>query len=208
MVDLRTHAKLGFCASRANPLVLFYAAIFFNVSAASYGLGLWLPQLVKNFGLTNQMTGFVTAVPFAFGTLGLIWFGRHSDKHKERVWHTAACAFIAAGGLAAGMLTVSPWLQMAAICVAAVGIFGIKGPFLALITEMFAGAGAAGGIAMVSSIGNLAGFVPSYIVGWIRQLTGSFSLGLLFLAFLSLLAVVQMIVALRVRRFRHFIQPT
>jgi ACS family tartrate transporter-like MFS transporter len=202
----RAHAKLGFLASMVNPRVLFYSAVFFNVSAGSYGLGLWLPQLVKNFGLTNLMTGFVTAIPFAFGTVGLIWFGWHSDQRKERVWHTAACAFIAACGLAAVVLTESPWLQMAAICVAAVGIFGIKGPFLALITEMFTGAGAAGGIAMVSSIGNLSGFLPPYIVGWIKALTGSFSLGLLFLAFLALVAAIQMVVAVRFRRFRGFVE--
>jgi ACS family tartrate transporter-like MFS transporter len=95
---------------------------------------------------------------------------------------------------------------MAAICVAAVGIFGIKGPFLALITEMFTGAGAAGGIAMVSSIGNLSGFLPPYIVGWIKALTGSFSLGLLFLAFLALVAAIQMVVAVRFRRFRGFVE--
>jgi MFS family permease len=202
------HAKLGFLATMVNPLVLFYAAIFFNVSAGSYGLGLWLPQLVKNFGLTNLMTGFVTAIPFAFGAVGMVWWGQHSDRHKERVWHTAACALVAAFGLGAGILTTSPWLQMAAICVAAVGIFGVKGPFLALTTEMFAGAGAAGGIAMVSSIGNLAGFLPPYFVGVIKSLTGSFSLGLLFLAFLALLAAVQMAVAGRVRRFRHFVEAT
>ena len=201
------HAKLGFWASMVSARVLFYAAVFFNVSAGSYGLGLWLPQLVKNFGLTNTATGFVTAIPFAFGTVGLIVIGRLSDKYNERVWHTAACAFIAAIGLGAGILTPSPWLQMAAICFASIGIFGIKGPFLALITEAFAGAGAAGGIAMVSSIGNLAGFLPSYIVGWIKQLTGSFTLGLLFLAFLALIAAAQMVIAVKVQRYRHFVEP-
>ena len=179
--------RLGFLASLADRWVLSCAAVFFNVTAASYGLSLWLPQIVKGFGLSNMATGLVSAVPFAFGTAAMVLWAQHSDRSGERVWHTAGCAFVAAAGLGACVLTSSSWLQMAAICVAALGIFGVKGPFLALTTETLAGPGAAGGIAMVSALGNLSGFLPPYVIGWIRAETGSFSLGLLFLALLALI---------------------
>ncbi len=179
------HGRLGYLASMMNRRVLFYAAIFFNVTAASYGLSLWLPQIVKNFGLSNVQTGVVSAIPFAFGSVAMLVWGRHSDRHGERVWHTAVCGFVTAAGLGVCVLTASPWLQMTAISIAAIGIFGVKGPFLAMMSEAFTGPGAAGGIAMATALGNLSGFLPPYAVGWIKAETGSFSLGLLFLATLA-----------------------
>ena len=195
-----THARLGFLASLLDRRVLFYAVIFFNVTAPSYGLSLWLPQIVKNFGLSNLQTGLVSAIPFAFGAVAMLAWGRHSDRTGERLWHTAACGLVCAAGLGACVLTASPWLQMAAICFASLGIFGVKGPFLALISEAFSGAGAAGGIAMVTALGNLSGFLPPYLVGWIRDYTGSFPLGLLFLAALAALGGLHV---LGVRRFEQ-----
>ena len=184
----------GFFAAMADPRVLFYALIFFDVTAPSYGLSLWLPQIVKAFGgLSNFATGLISAIPFLAGTVAMLLWGRQSDRAGERVVHAAACSFLAAAGLAACILTASPVLRMVFITIATAGIFGIKGPFLSLITEGFPGASAAGGIAMVSALGNLSGFVPPYAVGWIRQQTGSFSYGLLFLAVLALLGAVQLL---------------
>jgi MFS transporter, ACS family, tartrate transporter len=196
------HAPRSFFACMVDRRVLFYSAIFFNVTAASYGLSLWLPQIVKNFGLTNTETGFVAAIPFAFGTAAMLLWAQHSDRHGERVWHTAVCGFVTAAGLAACMFTTSPVLQMVAICVAALGIFGVKGPFLALTSEAFLGRGAAGGIAMVSALGNLSGFLPPYVIGIIKTETGSFSLGLLFLAVLALIGGLHVLRSPRFERSR------
>ncbi|MDR3536278.1 MAG: MFS transporter [Acetobacteraceae bacterium] len=181
----QVHAREGYLRSLINRRVLYYAAIYFNVTAASYGLSLWLPQIVKSFGVSNVQTGLIAAIPFAFGSVAMLWWGRHSDRSGERLWHAAACAFTAAIGLGACMLTPSPTLQMVFISIAAVGIFGIKGPFLTLLANAFRGPGAAGGIAMATAIGNLSGFLPPFAMGWIRDATGSFSLGLLLLAVLA-----------------------
>jgi nitrate/nitrite transporter NarK len=193
MAARQPHARLGYLGSMVNGRVLFYAAIFFNVTAPSYGLSLWLPQIVKNFGLSNAQTGFISAIPFAFGAVAMLLWGRHSDLRSERVWHTAGCGLVAAGGLAACVLTSSPVLQMTAISIASIGIFGVKGPFLAIMSEAFSGPGAAGGIAMATALGNLSGFLPPYAVGWIRAETGSFPLGLLFLAALAALGAVHVL---------------
>ena len=198
----RPHARMGYLASMTDRRVLVYSLLFFNVTSASYGLSLWLPQIVKNFGLSNAQTGWVSAIPFAFGTAAMIAWGRHSDQKNERVMHTAACAFVMAAGLGACVLTDSPWWQMAAICFAALGIFGVKGPFLAMLSEAFAGPGTAGGIAMATAIGNLSGFLPPYAVGWIKSETGSFSLGLLFLATLAALGGLQALAMARQPRQR------
>ncbi|MGI4944896.1 MAG: MFS transporter [Janthinobacterium lividum] len=202
MAGAPPHARLGYFGSMLNGRVLFYAAIFFNLTAPSYGLSLWLPQIVKNFGLSDIQTGFVSAIPFAFGSVAMILWGRHSDRHRERVWHTSVCGFVAAAGLAACVLTTSPVLQMVAIAAASIGIFGIKGPFLAMMSEAFSGPGAAGGIAMATALGNLSGFLPPYIVGWIRAETGSFPLGLLFLATLSAVGAVHVLGSSRFERWQ------
>jgi len=184
----------GFLASLADARVLFYALIFFNVTAPSYGLTLWLPQIVRQFGgLGNFQTGLISALPFLFGTAGMLFWGRQSDRAGERVLHASLCALVAGLGLATCAALASPSLQMVAICIGTLGIYAIKGPWLALVSESFSGPAAAGSIAMVSALGNLSGFVPPYAVGWIREMTGNFSYGLLFLAILSLLGALQLL---------------
>ena len=190
----RPHARrLGYLATLADVRVLFYALIFFNVTSPSYGLVLWLPQIVKGFGLSNAQTGFVAALPYVFGTIAMLAWGRRSDRQGERRWHAASCAFLAAAALGVCVVTTSPTLQMIAICVAASGLYGLKGPWLSMVSESFLGVEAAGGIAMVSALGNLSGFLPPYVVGWIKGATGSYSLGLLLLAVLSLLGGAQLL---------------
>ena len=183
----------GFFKTLGNKRVLFYSLVFFNVTSPSYGLTLWLPQIVKGFGLTNTETGFVTAIPYIFGTIAMLTWGHHSDRHQERKWHVAACAFLTAAALITSTFTTSPVLKMVAFSVTAVGLFGIKGPWLSLVTERFVGISAAGGIAMVSALGNLSGFLPPYVVGWIKDMTGNFNYGLLFLAALSVLGGLQVL---------------
>jgi MFS family permease len=172
----------------ADRRVLFYAALFFTTTSSSSALSLWLPQIVKGFGLSNFATGFVSAIPFAAGAIAMLTWGWVSDRLRERRWCSALPSFLAALGLAACVFTDSGLYQMILITVAGIGIFGVKGPSLALMTEGLTGAVGAGGLALVSSIGNLSGFVAPYVIGWIKNETGSFSLGLLFLAFVVSIA--------------------
>src|ERR1019366_4887821 len=83
--------RAGFFATVANPRVLFYSLVFFNVTSPSYGMVLWLPQIVKGFGLSNAQTGFVAGIPYVFGTIAMLLWGRHSDQRGERRWHAASC---------------------------------------------------------------------------------------------------------------------
>lgn len=167
--------------------VLCYGSAFFGVVAGSYGLSFWLPQIVKSFGLGNLSTGFVAAVPFGFGSLATILWARHSDRRRERLHHAAVPAFLAAAGLAACVVTRSPVLTMVALTIAAIGIFGIRGPFYALVAEDFANTTAASGLAWTDTFAALGGFFGPTIVGWLRQSTGGFGWPLFALAFLSLL---------------------
>ncbi|HVJ53016.1 MAG TPA: MFS transporter [Aliidongia sp.] len=190
----------GFLAMMREPRVIFYALIFFNITSASYGLGLWLPQIIKGTGLSNLQTGFVAAIPFFFGAVSMIVWGRFSDWIGERIWPTAASTFLAAAALVASVIISAPIWQLVAICFATIGIYGVKGPFLSLTTESFSGGKTAGGIAMVTALGNLSGFLPPYLVGFIKDETGSFGWGLICLAVLSFLGGVQVLFT---RRFEQ-----
>ena len=190
----------GFLRMMCNRRVGFYALIFFNITSASYGLGLWLPQIIRNTGLSNIQTAFVTAIPYGFGVFAMIVWGRLSDRVGARAWPTAVSTFLAAAALIASVLVHGPMLQLAAICVAAMGIYGVKGPFLSMTTEVFSGTAAAGSIAMVTALGNLSGFLPPYLMGWMKDMTGSFVSGLVMLAVLSCAGGIQVLYAARFDR--------
>lgn len=135
-------------------------------------------------------TGFINAVPFAVGVVGMIWWGRHSDKHGERREHVALAALVAGGGIAASTLIGDPTGKMIAISVAGFGIFAALPVFWTLPTAFLAGPAAAGGIAAINSIGNLSGFAGPYVMGIIKDSTGSFTIGLLVIAAVVFLAML------------------
>jgi ACS family tartrate transporter-like MFS transporter len=172
----------------ANPTLLGCSVVFFGVTAGTYGLSLWLPLILKTPGLSTLQTGLLVAIPFGFGCVATIFWSRSSDKHAERVWHTAIPAMLAALGLGVCIMLHSVSAQIVALSLASLGLYGIKGPFFAMVTERMAQADAAPSIAVITSIAGLAGFVGPYAVGWIKGHSGSYALGLLFLAALCLLS--------------------
>jgi len=165
-----------------NPRVLAIALIYFGANATNYGLSFFLPQIVKAFGLSNLQTGFVTSLPYAVGVISMVLWGRHSDRTLERRWHVAIALMVAAGGIAASAGLDNPVLKMIALSIAGFGIFGCLPIIWTLPASFLSGAAAAGGIAAINSLGNLAGFFGPYAMGWIKDSTGGFGAGLLCLA--------------------------
>ncbi|MGF6793336.1 MFS transporter [Paraburkholderia sp. 35.1] len=165
-----------------NPRVLAIALIYFGANATNYGLSFFLPQIVKSFGLTNLQTGFVTSLPYVVGLVSMILWGRHSDRHLERRWHVAIALFVAAAGIAAAAGLDNPVQKMIALSIAGFGIFGCLPVIWTLPAAFLSGAAAAGGIAAINSLGNLAGFFGPFAMGWIKDSTGGFGAGLLCLS--------------------------
>ena len=172
-----------------NPRVLAVALIYFGANATNYGLSFFLPQIVKGFGLGNVQTGLVTSLPYMVGAIGMILWGRRSDRKLERKWHVAIPLLVAAGGIAASTALDDPVLKMIALSIAGFGIFGCLPVIWTLPAAFLSGAAAAGGIAAVNSLGNLAGFFGPYAMGWIKDSTGSFAAGLLCLSGAGLIGV-------------------
>jgi nitrate/nitrite transporter NarK len=172
-----------------NPRVLALALVYFGNVAAVYGVGFWLPQIIKAFGLSIAATGWVTAIPYAIGAIFMIWYGRRSDKRNERKAHMAFALLLAAVGIAASTMTSDPTLTIVAFTVGACGVFSALPVFWTLPTAVLSGSAAAAGIAVINSVGNLSGFLGPYAMGWVKDATGSFTGGLLLIAALSIAAL-------------------
>jgi MFS transporter, ACS family, tartrate transporter len=167
------------------------AFIYFSVIISFYGISLWLPQIVQSFsGMRDVMVGFVSAIPYLAATIGMVIIGRSSDRHGERRWHVALSALVGTAGLTAAAFLTAPAAELAALAVAAVGIWGTLGPFWAMSSRMLTGTGAAAGIALINSVGNLGGFAGPYLIGIVRNRTNSFSGALITLALFPLIGAV------------------
>ena len=159
--------------------VMVLGLVYAGSTATNYGLSFWQPQMIKAFGYSNTATGFLNAIPFIVGSVAMVLWGRHSDAKAERVSHTAIALFVSAAGLTACLFVTGLPLTLLALSTALVGCYALKGPFWALSTEWLAAGAAAAGIAQINALGNLAGFVGPFLLGWIKDLTGSYALGML-----------------------------
>jgi ACS family tartrate transporter-like MFS transporter len=176
-----------------DPRVIALGLVYFGVVASLYGLGFWLPQIVGAFGYGAFETGLVTAIPYVCGAVAMVAWSRHSDESGERIRHVAAAAVLSAAGLALSACFETPAPSIIALCVASIGTLAAMPPFWALPTAFLSGTAAAVGIALVNSIGNLAGFFGPYLVGWIKNATGEFSYALLALAVGPLVSAILVI---------------
>jgi cyanate permease len=168
--------------SLINPRVLALAFVYFGAVAGLYGVGFFLPTIVKGFGLTNRQTGWVAAIPYLLGTVGMILVSRRSDRRLERKRHVAVALAMAAIGFSGAALVEASAVKMTLLCIGSVGVFSALPVFWTLPTAFLSGPAAAAGIAIVNALGNLAGFLGPFAMGWLKDNTGSFASGLLAIA--------------------------
>ncbi len=181
--------------------VLTLALVYFGGVATNYGIGFWLPQIVQAFGgLTKFQIGLITAIPYLVGTVTMVLWGRRSDRTMERKGHVAFPLLVAAVCIGLAGLVEAPVLRMALLAVAGYGVFANLPVFWTLPAAFLSGASAAAGIAIINALGNLAGFVGPYAMGWIKDATGSFSGGLLLIAVLALISAVAVMLLRHDRR--------
>jgi ACS family tartrate transporter-like MFS transporter len=168
-----------------NRHVLALSVVLAGSTAVSSGLQLWQPQIIKGYGLTNMQTGLLNAIPFALASIVMIWWGQRSDKTGERIWHAALPLVLTAASLASALLFDSLFATIVILSLAVIGIYACKGPTWAVSTEWLSAGTAAAGLAQINAISNLAGFGTTYMMGFIRDATGSFSMALVPLVVLA-----------------------
>jgi MFS transporter, ACS family, tartrate transporter len=183
--DTTTPRHSSLWAIMSDKYVLAASFIYAGASGASQCLSLWQPQIIKSFGLTNMQTGFLNSIPFGIASVLMIIWGRSSDRSGERLWHTAIPLALLALSLAVSIATASLTPTILVLCVAVTATYIVKGPFWALSTEWLSVRSAAAGIAQINAIGNIGGFIGTWLLGVIKDWTGSYPLGLLPLAVIS-----------------------
>jgi MFS transporter, ACS family, tartrate transporter len=170
-------------AALRNGNVWLLAMLYFAIVFGHYGIALWLPQILKRFGgVSDLRVGMLSSVPFLTAAIVMVIVARHSDANEERRWHLALSAIGGAIALAASAAAPNGWMRLVTISIAAAGVSSAAGPFWTLPSEFLDGTAAAGGIALINSTGNLAGFVGPSVIGMILQATGSFTGGMLAMA--------------------------
>lgn len=183
-----------------NGYVWLLALIFFSFNIGYYGINFWLPSIIKSSGINDDFQiGLLAALPYIFGAAFMVWNSRHSDLKQERRWHIAIPAIIGCIGLTlSAYCSGSTFWMMTWICLAMSGTLALIPTYISLPGAMLSGTAAAAGIALVNSVGNLAGFFGPTVLGWLKDTTGSTDSGLYILAGFLLL-VAPLIMALPAR---------
>jgi MFS family permease len=167
-----------------NPFLILFAAIYFCSVMGLYGTGFWIPQLIKNTGVTDPLyLGLLTAIPYSFGAIAMVVLGRSSDRSGERRLHFALASFLGAVGIViSNLFRQNTLIAMVGLTIATLGILATLPLFWPMPTALLAGTSAAAGLAWINSLGNLAGFFGPSIVGWFADLTKRSDYGLYVVA--------------------------
>ncbi|WP_295538305.1 MFS transporter [uncultured Pseudacidovorax sp.] len=186
---------ISWTQSLRNWRVIAMGFIYMGITVPLYGLGFFLPQIIKGFGgLGNVEVGFVNAFPYLVGAIAMLFWSRASDARRERkafLLIPLACIFV---GLVAAANIAAPVPKMAAVTLAAFGIFSALPVFWTFPTAILSGVAAAAGIAWINAIGNLGGYIGPTIFGMLRDRMGNDVFAVMFLALLSVLAFVLVLV--------------
>ncbi|MEB0084448.1 MFS transporter, partial [Glaciimonas sp. Gout2] len=181
-----------------QPATIFLSIVYLFMLMGLYGLTFWLPQLIKNTGIASPMTiGLLSTIPYAAAGVVMVLIARSSDRHGERRWHLGLCIF--AGGIGyvlSGLFGDNTAIALAALTLAAVGVIGCLPVFWTLPPKFLTGTAAAGGIALINSIGNLGGIISPYMVGKVKDVTGSTAGGLYAIAAVTIIAALLVMFAL------------
>jgi MFS family permease len=184
-----------------SPVVWIIALAGTGINAAAYGLILFLPQIIHGLGISSAMTPLVNAIPYAVAALVMVFWSIRSDRKMERNWHAAIPAACAGLALVSCALLHDPVAILAALTFGITGVFCYVAVFWAVPSSMLTGPAAAAGLALINAVANLGSFVGPYFIGWVKDYTGSFTLGIVALGAGPLLAAA---VAASLRSVRKF----
>lgn len=179
--DCKNNSLLGFLLS---PMVWYFCIIYFFIEMGEYAIGFWMPSIIKSSGFDSlSLIGVLSAIPYLLAGIVMVYVGRSADLHKERRWHLVVPMLIGMIGLLiAAKFADNPIIAMIGLTLSTIGVLTSLPMFWTVPSAMLGTAAAAGGLALINSIGNLAGFCSPYLVGWIKDTTNSTDIALYILA--------------------------
>ncbi|MFW0758118.1 MFS transporter [Pseudomonas sp. H11T01] len=186
----------GFKAALKDPRVWILSSITFSFTLGSYGIGIWLPQMLKAHGVEMSMIGWVAAIPYFFATIGLLIWAKHVDRTGKGIFNLTLAMLLAGLALLFALQMNALVPALAGITLALVGTIAGKTIFYTLPGKFLRGQAAAGGIALINSIGAFGGFVGPYLMGFLKDYTGSFTAGLMVMGCIMFVAAA-MVMSLR-----------
>lgn len=184
----KTSVALGDAFRR--PVVWWLALAYFGAAMGQYGFSFWLPSIIKRMGVASPLDiGLLSAIPYAFGIAAMLVVGRSADRHGEHRWHyLVPCAIAAMGLVGSALFSHDRIISLGALTIACMGLQCLAPVFWRVPTAILGGIAAAAGVALINSIGNLAGFVSPYMVGWIADRTGNTNVALYVIALFLVLS--------------------
>lgn len=171
-----------------NPLVWIMAMVYFGITSGSNAMFFFLPSVLESFRNTFGMeitliqNGMLTAIPYAFAAVGMILWSRRSDRKQERYKHGACAALMAAIAITIALVVNQPWAIIVGFIFLAIGVFSAINIFWTLPGQTLTGVGAAAGIGLINSVGNLSGFTGPYLTGYLYTTTGNYTIAFLVIA--------------------------
>ena len=183
-------------ALAAQISVLFWSLAYFFLMLGLYGLGFWIPTVLKSHGVSPESLGWATALPYLAAIFGMILWSRSSDRKRERRFHLACAYLTAAAGFLLAAFAPSAPIAIAGFALGAIGVLSSMPVFWSASTARLAGPLVGAHIAIINSIGNLGGFFGPTLMGWLHKVTNSFVAGLTTVSvFLVLGALTVVLVA-------------
>ena len=174
-----------------NGSVWMLGVIYFSIQMGVYAINFLLPSIIKSLGYDTQTVGWLSAIPYLFAAVFMVWAGRSADKHRERRWHVSAPMLMGLFGLMmAANFSTNPLVVMVGLSMATMGALAALSMFWSLPAAFLGSAAAAAGLALINSLGQIAGFVSPFLVGWIKDATQSTDAALYVLSAVMLLGAL------------------
>lgn len=188
--EVRERSPASWLDAIADTRVLILAAIQFGFTLASYGIGIFLPLILKEYQLSNWAIGWIAAIPYLFASAGMILWARYVDRKGRRVVNLAIACLLGGAGLVAPIVSGSLAFGLMGFSAALVGVTAARAIFWSIPTRFLTGVAAAGGLAFINSIGTVGGFVGPFMMGWLKEFSGSYIVGLTAVAAIMIAATV------------------
>lgn len=180
--ERRDRPRHNLRAAMKDVRVIVLTVIQFGFTLGTYGIAMWLPLILKEHGLTTMQIGLASAPPYLAAAVGMLLWARYVDRHPNRIFHLTLTCLLAVAGLVASVVFSALIPSLIALAVALIGVSSARAIFWTIPPRFLVGTGAAGGTALINSVGILGGFFGPFLMGWLRDLTGSFSAGLMMMA--------------------------